>query len=222
MFILWWCSWVLCHVAKPHQPVNSVVLPSHIRQWVLHCVSKPYHTVLRSHIMQLVLRCKATSGSEFCVVLPSHVIQLVLRCKATSGSEFCVVLRSQVRQLVLRYQATSGSEFCAVLRSHIRQWVLLHKSEVLECSGGHQNSDLCYKGKIILYMFIRSYSLSLQKIIFVAYEPLFQFHSLLFLAATDDENEITTRTSWLDVSTESEDHIFLYWCPRVWSWHWLS
>jgi hypothetical protein len=32
-------------------------------------------------------------------------------------------------------------------------------------------------------------------LIFVAYEPLFQFHSLLFLAATDDENEITTRTS---------------------------
>jgi hypothetical protein len=132
-----------------------VVLPSHIRQWVLHYVAKPYHTVLccvaqaTSH--SFVLCCQASSDSEFYVVLPSRVRQRFLCCVAKPHQEAC---------FVLCWQATSSrefcvtkphqTEFCVVLPSHIRQWVLLHKFELLECSGGHQNSDLCYEGKIIL------------------------------------------------------------------------
>jgi hypothetical protein len=49
----------------------------------------------------------------------------------------------------------------------------------------------------------------MKTMIFVPYEPLFQFNTLLFLAATDDENEITMWTSWLAVPSEGEDNIFL-------------
>jgi hypothetical protein len=172
----------------------GVVLSSHIRQWVLYCVARPYHTILCC-----VAKLHQAVSSILCCQAISH--SFVLCCQAASGSEFYIVLPGYITQ------------FCVVLPSCIRQWVLLHKFELLECSRGHQNSDLCYEGKIILcwsmYSLDHMVYLWKQKMIFVAYEFLFQFYSLLFLAATDDENEIMTRTSWLDVSSESENNIFL-------------